>query len=151
MNERNGEAVVTWIRLARVYHQIQQAAAAQLRDHGLTLAQFDVLAQVGAAEGLTQQELADRLLVTKSNVSQLLDRMAAAGLVERSPAGRVCRLALTDRGRTLRAEMLPLHERLIASRFDVLGADDRATLHRLLREMDQALARAGIEPATLAR
>ncbi len=151
MNERDGGAIVTWLRLARVYHQIQQAAAAQLRGHGLTMAQFDVLAQVGADEGLTQQALADRLLVTKSNVSQLLDRMAQAGLVERLPEGRVCRLTLTDRGRELRADLLPLHERLITSRIGVLDDDDRATLHRLLRELDQALGRAGTEPAALAR
>lgn len=151
MSERDGSAIVTWLRLARVYHQIQQAAAGQLREHGLSVAQFDVLVQVGADEGLTQQELADRLLVTKSNVSQLLDRMAQAGLVERLPEGRVCRLALTDRGRSLRAEVLPLHERLIAGQLASLDGDDRATLHRLLRELDQALGRAGTKPAAIGR
>lgn len=149
MDKRDDGAIVTWLRLARVYHQIQQAAAAQLREHGLTLAQFDVLAQVGADEGLTQQALADRLLVTKSNVSQLLDRMAQAGLVERLPEGRVCRLTLTERGRELREAVLPLHGRLITSQLAVIDDGDRATLQRLLRDLDQALARAGREPAVL--
>ena len=143
MDDKYDDAVVTWLRLARVYHRIQQAAAGQLREHGLTLAQFDVLAQVGAAEGLTQQALADRLLVTKGNVSQLLDRMGQAGLVERLPEGRVCRLRLTADGRALRDVVLPLHERLIAERLGALDGSDLATLHRLLRDLDQALGRAG--------
>lgn len=147
MGDRDIGAVLVWMRLARVYHQIQQAAAAQLREHGLTLAQFDVVAQIGADEGLTQQTLADRLLVTKSNVSQLIDRMAQAGLVERLPEGRICRLDLTDRGRELRATILPLHEQVIADQFQTLDNDQQAELHRLLRELDQALSRAGKEPA----
>src|SRR3712207_8018674 len=57
-------------------------------------AQFDVLAHVGAAEGITQQQLADSLLVTKGNIAQLLDRMQKRGLIERRPQGRINRLFL---------------------------------------------------------
>ena len=151
MDERDDAAVVTWLRLARVYHQIQQAATAQLREHGLTLAQFDVLAQIGADEGLTQQELADRLLVTKGNISQLVDRMAQAGLVERLPEGRVCRLALTCRGHALRDEVLPVHELLITRQLSGLCREDRETLRRLLRDLDRTLGRAGQQPAVPGR
>lgn len=151
MSDQESAAVVTWLRLMRVYHRIQQAAASQLRDHGLTLSQFDVLAQVGADEGLTQQDLADRLLVTKSNVSQLLDRMARSGLVEREPEGRVCRLRLTAQGRAIREKVLPLHEALITEQFAALDVDERTTLQRILRELDQALGRANAEPVMAAR
>src|SRR5215204_877074 len=68
-------AVLAWCRLARVYGKAQQHAARHLRPFGLTVAQFDVLAQVGAAEGLSQQDLAERLLVTKGNVCGLIDRL----------------------------------------------------------------------------
>jgi DNA-binding MarR family transcriptional regulator len=46
---------------------------------GLNNAQFDVLAHVGAVEGMTQQELADSILVTKGNVALLLDRVEGRG------------------------------------------------------------------------
>ena len=51
--------------------------------HGMTLPQFDVLATLWHGEGITQQELASRLLVTKGNVVGLIDRLCTAGLVER--------------------------------------------------------------------
>jgi DNA-binding MarR family transcriptional regulator len=57
---------------------------------------------------LTQQELADRLALSKSNVSRLVDRLVAAGRVRRQKHdsdGRACRLVLTEKGRHLAAEL----------------------------------------------
>ena len=51
--------LLAWLRLVRVYHKLQRAEAGRLRCWGLSPAQFDVLAHVGAAEGLSQQRLAD--------------------------------------------------------------------------------------------
>src|SRR3712207_5951052 len=75
-------SVVAWLRLLRVQLKVERALGEQLRGWGLNNAQFDVLAHVGADEGITQQELADSLLVTKGNVAQLLDRMQKRGLIE---------------------------------------------------------------------
>src|SRR6185312_3683449 len=81
-------AVLAWLRLARVYQKIDRASAEQLRRWGLSVAQFDVLAHIGAREGLSQQQLADSLLVTKGNVTQLLHRLEHDGLVRRCQEGR---------------------------------------------------------------
>ncbi len=132
--------VVTWLRLTRTYQKIHQTAAAQVRPFGLTLAQFDVLAHVSAAEGLPQQDLADALLVTKGNVCQLVDRLEQRGLIARRQDGRVNRLYLTEAGRALVAEVIPAHEAAIAARFEALPPGDQAQLHDLLRRLDRALA-----------
>src|ERR687885_2023244 len=111
-------SVLAWMRLARVYDKVQRRTQQHLRQFGLTPSQFDVLAQVGSAEGLCQQELAERLLVTKGNVCGLIDRMEQAGLIVRRPDPedrRVHRLELTPAGRRLYAEAVPAQERLIAS------------------------------------
>src|SRR5215213_9374807 len=79
-------SVVAWMRLARVFKEIDRRTADHLRLYDLSVAQFDVIAQVGAHEGINQQMLADVLLVTKGNVPQLLDKMEARALVERRPA-----------------------------------------------------------------
>src|SRR5579883_3495574 len=100
-------SVVTWMRLARVFQKVDRASAEHLRHWRLSVAQFDVLAQVGSAEGITQQELADRLLVTKGNICQLLDRLEQAGLISRRQEGRVNHLALTDAGQRLYREVVP--------------------------------------------
>jgi DNA-binding MarR family transcriptional regulator len=132
-------SVVAWLRLVRVYHKIQQATVDELRQEGLSVGQFDVLAQVGAAEGLTQQQVADALLVTKSNVCQLLDRMERAGLVERRQQGRTNLLYLTSEGKKLHDRIIPAHERSIAEHLAVLSPEEHATLLGLLRRLDQSL------------
>ncbi len=131
--------VLTWLRLARVYQCIDHASAAHLRQFGLSVAQFDVLAQIGAREGLTQQELADALFVTKGNVTQLLDKLEQRGLIERRPAGRSNCLHLTPAGRALVARAIPAQERLIASLFASLAPAEQAKLLALLRRLCRRL------------
>ena len=133
-------AVRGWLRLMRTHQKLSQAAAEDLRREGLTTGQFDVLAQVGAAEGSTQQQVADALLVTKSNVCQLLDRMERAGIVRREQHGRTNHLYLTPEGKRLYDRVVPSHERRIAELFSALTHEEQTALLGLLRKLDHALA-----------
>jgi|SRR5215210_5695943 len=132
-------SVLGWLRLLRVSQKVERDLAGQLKLGGLNNAQFDVLAHVGAAEGITQQELADALLVTKGNVAQLLDRMERRGLIERRSQGRTNRLFLTDEGQRMFAEVVPAHEALIDERLSVLSEEEQKQLFELLRRLDRAL------------
>ena len=133
--------LLTWLRLARVSQRAERLLGEQVRRHGLSMAQFDVLAQVGAVEGRTQQSLADTLLVTKGNIAQLLDRMERLDLVERRPSGtgRANCLHLTVAGSERRAAVIGEHERLAASLFDGLDDDQVAGLRAALRTVDHTL------------
>src|SRR5215510_4079712 len=130
-----GTEVVTWLRLVRIFHKGERTLVGQLRCYDLSLAQFDVLVQLGAAEGITQQELADKLLVTKGNVTQLLDRMTSCGLLTRRQDGRANRLYLTAKGLRLFTEVIPAHEQEIARIFTALTPDELVTLATLLRKL----------------
>src|SRR5215213_9621158 len=132
-------SVRAWLRLARVFQKVEQAALDDIRGEGLSMGQFDVLAQVGAAEGSTQQQIADALLVTKSNVCQLLDRMERAGLVERQQHGRMNHLYLTEEGKHLYQRVIPAHERRIAEHLSSLTPEEQTGLLGLLRRVDRAL------------
>ena len=146
----NRAAVTTWLRLMRVFHKGDRRLTAHLRCHGLSIAQFDVLAQLGAAEGITQQDLANKLLVTKGNVTQLLDRMTQSGLLVRRQDGRANRLYLTDAGRALFAEVIPDHEQKIADMLAALTPDENRQLAALLRKLDHALDQAPCDAAPAA-
>ncbi len=131
--------MVAWLRLLRVEMKVERDLGEQLKRWGLNNAQFDVLAHVGADEGITQQRLADSLLVTKGNVAQLLDRMQRHGLIERRPEGRTNRLFLTEEGRRVFAEVVPAHENLIDEHLSALSREEQTQLFELLRKLDRAL------------
>ena len=132
-------ALLGWLRLMRVHQKVNRASGEQLKGWDLSLAQFDVLAHVGATEGISQQELADSLLVTKGNVCQLLDRMEGRGLILRRQEGRANRLFLTEEGRKLFDEAVPAQQTIIAERFSVLSEEEQSQLYELLRKFDRAL------------
>ena len=138
--------MLAYVRLLRVSQKIERELESRLRLRGLNNAQFDVLAQVGAAEGLTQQELADHLLVTKGNVAQLVARLEGRGVIERRPQGRTNRLHLTEEGRRLFEKAVPEHEALVDEHLSALTQDEQRALHALLRKLDRSLDRAPEEP-----
>lgn len=132
-------STIAWLRLARIYHKVDRRTADTMRQHGLSVSRFDVLNHAGSPEGRTQGELARSLLVTKGNVTQLLDAMEADGLLERRRAGRTKRIHLTEKGRCRRAEVVALQEAEIARDLAALNDDEVRTLIRLLRKIDRSL------------
>jgi DNA-binding MarR family transcriptional regulator len=133
--------LLAWLRLMRVYTRVDRRTAELLKEHNLTVAQFDVIAQVGAHEGTTQQGLADALLVTKGNVTQLLDRLEERGLIERRqiPGRRGKCLFLTAEGWELNRRVVPAQEAMVCEAFSCVPVEDRQRLHAILTQVDRAL------------
>ena len=99
-----------------------------VRETGLALADFDVLAQLAQADGeLRMTELADRALISRSGMSRRVARLVNEGLVRREKAGTDARgvvVALTKAGLARLAETAPVHARGISELF-VAQLDDR--------------------------
>src|SRR4051794_15354664 len=87
----DADAARVWFRLLRLESRINTALASRLRALGLTAPQCDVLTTLTEREGVSQQELAERLYVTKGNISGLIDRLVASGPVARRGASRAPR------------------------------------------------------------
>lgn len=121
----------------RFHSRTERAGDEQLRAFGLNMGQFDVLARVGASEGISQGELASSLLVTKGNIAQLMRKMEGRGIVRRESEGRMKRLYLTEAGRELFERVVPAHEDFMQSRFDALTDEEQAMLYELLRKLDR--------------
>jgi DNA-binding MarR family transcriptional regulator len=132
-------AIVAWLRLARVYQKIDRRTDEMMKTYGLSVSRFDVLNHAGTPEGRTQQELAEALLVTKGNVTQLIDAMERDGLLERRRDGRTKRIYLTDAGRALRSQVVAVQEVAIAAEFSALAPDDLDALARILRVLDRSM------------
>lgn len=105
VTERRSPAAEAWIGLLRAHAATtRQFNAELLETHGLTLNDFDVLAQLsrGPDYGLKRSELAERVLLTPSGITRLLDGLERAGYVARGECetdARVTYAVLTDAGR----------------------------------------------------
>jgi DNA-binding MarR family transcriptional regulator len=124
-----------WFRFVRLHRRASGAVAAQLKPLGLSIPQFDLLSTLTEQEGLSQQELAERLYVTKGNVSGLLDRMVEAGLVERraTPDDRRSNaLFLTAKGRALAEQGIAAQRAYVIRTLGALDPRDLADLERVV-------------------
>lgn len=95
-------ALAVWVRLLKAQGLILRELRPRVPE-GLTLPQFDVLAQLHRdPEGVTSSELTRELLVTAGNVTGIVGRLSRRGLVERRPVPgdrRAARIRLTARDR----------------------------------------------------
>ena len=131
-----------WIQLARTFTRVYRQLEQTFESHGLTPAQFDVLATLRTGEGITQQELAGRLLVTKGNVVGVLDRLEQAGLIERRADpldGRANRLYLRRPGRERLSKIVPDHRAVLARATKGLSHEALRALAVWLRAMEESL------------
>jgi|SRR6185369_461590 DNA-binding MarR family transcriptional regulator len=114
---------------------------ARLSEVGLSLAKLAALHQLTVAgESLPLGQLAERLACVKSNVTQLVDRLEADGLVNRTadPNDRRSRLAvLTPAGRTAYSKGSEIQKQTEHELFGVLTPTESETLHELLAKLQQ--------------
>jgi DNA-binding MarR family transcriptional regulator len=115
----NPEAPIRlWFRMVRLMARMQAAISERLRQIGISIPQCDVLTTLTEQEGVNQQQLAERLYVTKGNISGLLDRLEEAGFVERRAAAsdrRQYSIHLTDSGRAMAERAIGVQHEWIAS------------------------------------
>ena len=110
------------------------------RPHGLTGAQFNVLntLALGEPEGLMQRELGEVLVVDRSNVTGLVDRLERLGWVQRQahPTDRRAhRVSLTKAGRSLWAEVAPKYADVLQQVAGAVPERRRAVASKTLAEL----------------
>ncbi|RXT24372.1 MarR family transcriptional regulator [Rhizobium leguminosarum] len=106
----------SWIAVARACQLMQQSLARSLVDLDIKPPHLDILVNLYRFEGISQQELARKLLVGRSNMSMLLPQMEKRGLILRRDDERdkrVLRLYLTPEGRKLSEEAMAIQTGLI--------------------------------------
>jgi DNA-binding MarR family transcriptional regulator len=136
-----GAGVSAMIALVHVYGRLEEALARMLRSHDLTVSHYDVLMCLRNGEGISQQEVSRRVLMTKGNICVIVQKLEAQGLVERrsDPTDqRVYRLYLSDDGRRALARIHPEHHALMTTLLDGFTPDDEAMLYSLLNRIAQS-------------
>lgn len=126
-----------WFRFMRLHQRLLGQITVRIRELGLSIPQFDLISTLTEREGISQSELAERLYVTKGNVSGLVDRLVQAGLVERRAiAGdrRSYAMHLTPEGRRLAEAGMAAQREFVANTLGKLPTEDLAALDRLVRD-----------------
>ena len=120
--------------LAECYHAFERFSALQVREFGLTAAQFDIIATLGNTAGMTFKALGEKTLITKGTLTGVVDRLQARGLVRRAASksdGRSTLVRLTSKGEAEFERVFAAHVAYLKRPFSVLSADERRRLEDL--------------------
>ena len=124
-------------QLVRVADQVSRSWHAALRSHNINPRQFSVLALLAHDPGLSQAELARRVMVTPQSMSELLATLGDERLIKRAaPApGRAAQVQLTASGRRLLSKAYPVVEATNSEAFAVLNRAEHAELARMFKKL----------------
>ena len=131
--------------LLRTHGHLGPMIDAGLRERRMTATQFNALLVLQASEpdGLRMGEIGKRLVVTRANVTGLVDRLERHGFVARCDQEdrRATMVSLTDAGRSVLKDTLPHYSRLAAQLTAGLTEHEKRTLVRLLSKLRRELRR----------
>jgi DNA-binding MarR family transcriptional regulator len=142
-------ATEVMINLIRTESLIGNLLARRFRRYGLSLSGFNALVILRQSHSrLHPHEIADRLLVTRSAVTALLDALEARGYARRLRSeddGRMSLIEITERGEQVLRQLLPEHfaaERAMAA---CLNANEKELLIGLLGRLQAHLLAQALE------
>lgn len=152
-HDHGKQSLRVWLRLLRATTQIEHEVRRRLREaYDMTLPRFDMMAAVSRnPEGVTMGDLSRHMMVTGGNVTGLVDRLEAEGLLERRPHATDRRsyvIALTPAGRRAFAEMAATHEGWVENILGDLSDSEMERLIGLLNKV-RASARRAAEDARM--
>lgn len=125
-----------WLRF--VSNHVSHNFARRVEARGVTVAEWVVLRELLEAGDMPPSKMAEHLGMTRGAITKLADRLLAKGLVTRTVSTEDRRwqsLAITDAGRALVPDLAVLADENDAHFFDVLSADDRQSLERILKTL----------------
>lgn len=126
---------LVWLNIARIYNDILKEINEQIKETGYSSSHFDCLNQIDTHPGCTQNELSELMFVTKGNITHLLKKLEADGLIERSQEWKVKHIRLTHKGKHVIETLRPKHTALQEELFGGLNQEEQKELLQLLRKI----------------
>ena len=137
------QALRAYVKLFRAAKAISARLEPAVADAGLTLTQLGVLEAILHKGPLTQRELGRKVLTSAGNMTDVIDKLAARGLVMRTrqPSDRrAVRVELTLAGHEIISKFFPVHAHNIARAMSGLNEAELEELDRLLHRLGLAAA-----------
>lgn len=130
-------------QIVQVCRAHRNQAEAMLCELGLHAGQEMILFLLWIEEGMSHSQFAEQMCVEPPTITKMLQRMEAAGLVERHPDAndaRVSRVYLTERGRSLEQQVLDAWRQLEERTLQGLTQAEQVLLRRLLAQVHSNLS-----------
>lgn len=133
-------SVEVLLNLIYTYDRVSVHFSKLMRDYGLSLPVFNILMILSRSErkGLKQQEISKLLLVSRANVTGLMNGLLQKGLVKRMPNKKDRRawlVSLTPKGESLLETYLPEHYAEIYRIFRSFNAKEKMHLSQLMSKL----------------
>jgi MarR family transcriptional regulator, 2-MHQ and catechol-resistance regulon repressor len=138
------DAVRAYVKLMRASRAIISRLEPSMAVHGLTLTQIGVLETLLHKGPLTHRDLGRKVLTSAGNMTDVVDKLEARGLVRRvrdAQDRRLVRVELTSDGLTLIQSLFPAHAKDIAAAMGGLSESELRDLGALLRRLGLAAAK----------
>ncbi|AQZ50048.1 HTH-type transcriptional regulator MhqR [Martelella mediterranea DSM 17316] len=125
------QRVRLWLQMLKAVRHVEGNLRERLREnYAMTLPRFDVMAALHAApEGMRMSELSKQLVVSNGNVTGVIEKLVADGLVERENQEtdrRAFLVRITDKGKALMDEATAVHRGWIDEIFAEIAEPDIA-------------------------
>jgi MarR family transcriptional regulator, 2-MHQ and catechol-resistance regulon repressor len=136
-------ALKLYVVLWRARNAVGRLAEADIARHGLSTGEFAILEALYHKGPLLLGELQRKILVSSGGVTYLVDRLEAAGLVERRECVEDRRArygALTERGTALMQEIFPAHSEVIHGAVAGLDEEEKRQAIELLKKLGRTAA-----------
>lgn len=145
-----GERYLKSVRLlAECMQGFERFSGESVRQHGLTHAQFDIIATLGNTPGMSYKELGERTLITKGTLTGVIERLEQKGLVLRERSSddkRSFFVRLTPAGDAAFATVFPKVVARGKQLFDHYADADFDALESVLRKLRDQIAAASLPP-----
>lgn len=131
-------SITVWRTMLEIHAGLIEELSDAFATHGLSVSEFDVLVNIAPDEGVRHKDLACRVVLTRSALTRLVDRLIGRGLVVRSPDdvdGRGIRVSLTQAGTELRQAAARANAAIVRRRFAALDRTQLDALSGLLHHL----------------
>jgi len=128
--------------LIQISRRLHKRAVNDLNALGLYAGQEKFLLLLWEQDGLTQSQIAEQMCVEHATVTQVLERLERAGLIQRcrdEKDGRISRVYLTDKGRALQEPVQRLWSEWEAQALVGFTQEEKLLLRRFLLQMQENL------------
>ncbi|QWD85244.1 MarR family transcriptional regulator [Polynucleobacter asymbioticus] len=124
--------------LVQAYQAFEGYSAVHIKEMGLTITQFDIVATLGNQPPMTCKELGEKTLVSKGTMTGVLERLEDKGLIEKlmnTDDGRSYKIALSKSGDKLFKKVFPEHVEYLGKAFGKLGKKELEQAVTVLKEV----------------